>query len=841
MMTCLPADRVNGIEMAKQSTRKNAEPNYDLEKLKSSAKLPPSAVEVETAVLGAMMIDEEAVPKAVEILRPDSFYDKRNKIIFSAISSLYESGEPIDTVSVYEELKKAGSIDEVGGAAYIGKLTQDVSSAANVDYHSRVVMEKWILRRLISSSMDIASAAYEGRDDVFDLLDAAEAKIFQISEEGIKESFTSMEKAVKEAWELIEAIHAKKISTFSVPSGFVELDELLGGFQKSDLIIIAARPSMGKCLGKGTNVLMYDGTLKKVEDILVGDLLMGNDSTPRKVLSLARGKEMMYWIRQLHGIDYRVNESHILSLKRSRNEGLHQHGSIVNIEVREYLKQSSKWKSYYKGYKTAVDFEYQDVPIDPYLFGLWLGDGKSDSSRIYTQDQEVVEYLEEYASSTNQRVSVYSEKEKCPAYTITGGISQKSRDNSIQAKLRALDVLNNKHIPQIYLSNNASIRLQLLAGLIDSDGHVNSKYGSTIEITSKYELLAKQIKFLCDTLGYRTSIREKRATISSIGFESTVWRVRFNGNVDEIPTKIFRKKGKQWTDYRDWQVTGITVEQDKVDDYYGFELDGNHLFLLEDCSVTHNTAFAMSAARNSAMDHNVPIGVFSLEMATTQLVTRLISAEARINAHNLRTGKFKAEDGAKVSRIIHRLSKAPIYIDDTPGISILELRAKARRLKNEKKIGMIIVDYLQLINPSYNLDSREREISTISRSLKALAKELNIPVIALSQLNRQVETRTDKRPQLSDLRESGSIEQDADVVIFLNRPEVYGITQFTGGDMNGETTEGIAEIIIGKQRNGPIGEVRMRFIKDYARFENLERFRVIPESAEQAPVEEPPF
>ncbi len=473
--------------------------NYDIEKLKSSAKLPPAAVEVEMAVLGAMLIDEEAVPKAVEVLKPDSFFDKRNRLIFESATVLYEAGEPIDTVSLYEELKKAGKIDEVGGAAYISKLTQDVSSAANIDYHARVVLEKWILRKLISSSMEIASAAYEGREDVFDLLDAAEAKIFQISEQGIKESFTSMERAVKEAWELIEAIHAKKISTFSVPSGFVELDDLLGGFQKSDLVIIAARPSMGK------------------------------------------------------------------------------------------------------------------------------------------------------------------------------------------------------------------------------------------------------------------------------------------------------------------------------------------------------TAFAMSAARNAAMDHNIPIAVFSLEMATTQLVTRLISAEARINAHSLRTGKFKAEDGAKVSRIIHRLSKAPIYIDDTPGISILELRAKARRLKNEKKIGMIIIDYLQLINPSFNLDSREREISTISRSLKALAKELNIPVLALSQLNRQVETRTDKRPQLSDLRESGSIEQDADVVLFLNRPEVYGITQFTGGDMNGETTEGMAEVIVGKQRNGPIGDVRMRFIKDYARFENLERFRVLPESVEAAQLEEPPF
>lgn len=485
--------------MAKRTIRKESASIAELEKLRSSTKQPPSAVEVEMSVLGAMMIDEDAVPKAVEILKPDSFFDKRNKIIFQAISSLYEAGEPIDTVSIYEELKKAAKIDEVGGAAYIAKLTQDVSSAANIDYHSRVVMEKWILRRLISSSMEIANAAYQGQDDVFDLLDAAEAKIFEISEEGVKESFTSMEKAVKEAWELIEAIHAKKISTFSVPSGYVELDDLLGGFQKSDLIIIAARPSMGK------------------------------------------------------------------------------------------------------------------------------------------------------------------------------------------------------------------------------------------------------------------------------------------------------------------------------------------------------TAFAMSAARNAAVDHEVPIGVFSLEMATTQLVTRLISAEARINAHNLRTGKFKAEDGAKVSRIIHRLGKAPIFIDDTPGISILELRAKARRLKNEKKIGLLIVDYLQLINPSYNMDSREREISTISRSLKGLAKELNIPVIALSQLNRQVETRSDKRPQLSDLRESGSIEQDADVVVFLNRPEVYGITQFTGGDMNGETTEGIAEVIIGKQRNGPIGEVRLRFIKDYARFENLERFRVLPEAVETTVEEEPPF
>ena len=193
--------------MAKKTNElSNRRQNIDIEKLKSSSKQPPSAVEVEMSVLGAMLIDEIAIPKAIEVLKPEAFFDKRNRIVFEAMSSLYEANEPIDTVSIYEELKKSGKVDEAGGAAYISKLTQDISSAANVEYHARVVLEKWILRQLIHSSMEIANSAYEGNEDVFDLLDAAEAKIFQISEEGIKESFKSMDKAVKEALELIEAI-----------------------------------------------------------------------------------------------------------------------------------------------------------------------------------------------------------------------------------------------------------------------------------------------------------------------------------------------------------------------------------------------------------------------------------------------------------------------------------------------------------------------------------------------------------------------------------------------------------------------------------------------------------
>jgi len=470
---------------------KSKEANSNL----SHVNTPPSLVPVERAVISALLLDKAAIPRVVEIVKPEYFYDPKHRIIFKAIIDLDDANEPVDTVSLFEELKKSGKVNDVGGAEYISKLTQEVSSAANVDYHARLITEKWILRQLITTANEIATSALEEKEDVFDILDQAESKIFSISQEGTRESYKSMDKAVKEALELIEAIHSKSLTSVSVPSGYFVLDDMLGGFQKSDLIIIAARPSMGK------------------------------------------------------------------------------------------------------------------------------------------------------------------------------------------------------------------------------------------------------------------------------------------------------------------------------------------------------TAFALSFARNAAIDHKVPIAVFSLEMSTIQLATRLISAEAKINAHSIRTGRFRVEDGAKISRTVHKLSKAPIYIDDTPALSILELRAKARRLKNEKNIGLIIIDYLQLMNASMRSDNREREISQISRSLKALAKELNIPVVALSQLNRAVETTQDKRPMLSHLRESGSIEQDADVVLFLYRPEVYN---FKTDTKTSESLEGLAEVIIAKQRNGPIGEVKLRFIKDFARFENLELLhREISSESSQEPEEFP--
>ena len=313
---------------------------------------------MEQSLLGCLLIDKDAIIKIADIITADDFYKDSHRLIFEAMKGLYEKREPIDLLSLSSRLGEEKQLEIVGGRSYLTSLANAVPTSSHVVHYAQTVQSKATLRRMIKAASEIAELGYQETEEISQLLDRSEQKLFGVSQKYLKRTFIPITDVLTETFDRIDELHRDSGKLRGIPTYFSDLDNILAGLQKSDLIIIAARPSMGKCLGKGTNVLMYDGTLKKVEDILVGDLLMGNDSTPRKVLSLARGKEMMYWIRQLHGIDYRVNESHILSLKRSRNEGLHQHGSIVNIEVREYLKQSSKWKSYYKGYKTAVDFEY---------------------------------------------------------------------------------------------------------------------------------------------------------------------------------------------------------------------------------------------------------------------------------------------------------------------------------------------------------------------------------------------------------------------------------------------------------------------------------------------------
>lgn len=448
------------------------------QQLMDIGKMPPQAVELEEAVLGALMLEKDALTNVIDILKPKSFYKEAHERIFSAIEALFTRSEPVDILTVTQELKKTGELELVGGAYYITQLTNRVASAANAEFHARIISQKYIQRELIRTSTETIRDAYEESSDVFDLLDRAEKGLFSIVEGNIRKNYDKMHTLIKKAIEQIEVAKNRKDGLSGVPSGLTALDRLTSGWQKSDLVIIAARPAMGK------------------------------------------------------------------------------------------------------------------------------------------------------------------------------------------------------------------------------------------------------------------------------------------------------------------------------------------------------TALVLSMARNAAVEFNKPVAVFSLEMSSLQLVTRLISSESELPGEKLKKGTLEDYEFQQLNDKIKKLAEAPLFIDDTPGLSVFELRAKARRLKEQHNIELIIVDYLQLMTAGgEGKGNREQEISTISRSLKGLAKELNVPVIALSQLSRAVETRGgDKKPQLSDLRESGAIEQDADMVMFIHRPEYYGLTE----DENGMPTAGMAELIIAKHRNGPVDSVKTRYIGQYTKFADLD-------------------
>ncbi|MFN4198267.1 MAG: DnaB-like helicase N-terminal domain-containing protein, partial [Flavobacterium sp.] len=423
-------------------------------------KLPPQAIDLEEAVLGAMMIDRKGVDEVIDILHPEAFYKDAHRYIFEAIIQLFTETQPIDLLTVSAQLKKIGKLDLVGGDFYLIQLTQKITSSAHIEYHSRIILQKFIQRSLIKVSSEIIEDSYDETTDVFDLLDKAESKLYEITQGNIKRSSETAQSLVVQAKKRIEEI-ANKEGLSGIPTGFHKLDQVTSGWQPSDLVIIAARPGMGKCLGKGTKVLMYDGTLKKVEDIQPGELLMGDDSTPRMVKSIARGREKMYWIHQNKAMSYRVNESHILSLKRSRKEGEHTKGEILNISVKDYLSKSDKFKSNYKGYKVAVDFVEKGLALEPYYLGLWLGDGHSYSQRTTNIDSEVIDYLEDYANRLESELVVYEQKSKTNGYGIVNRNKFTSEEFStcIQTELRNLNLLQNKHIPQSYLINSKQNRL----------------------------------------------------------------------------------------------------------------------------------------------------------------------------------------------------------------------------------------------------------------------------------------------------------------------------------------------------------------------------------------------
>src|SRR5574343_821575 len=772
---------------------------------------------LEKAVLGSIILEPYAIREVIDDLKPKCFKKRENKLIYEVLCDMHTKSLPIDLLTISTELHNRGLLNTIGGAYYVSTLTNGIVSSVHIKTHARGLIQEYLKAEAINICQKVIQDVTQPHCDVLDVFETVKKKFdLTLSEVSNNKEFKTIlsigDEYVERLTKIVETGKSPCLPTFSH-----QLSKY-GFYHNSDLTYIGARPGMGKCLGKGTKVLMYDGSLKNVEDVKQGELLMGDDSTPRKVLSIARGQEKMYWIKQNKGIDYRVNESHILSLKRSRNEGCYKKGEVLNVSVKDYLSKSNKFKSNYKGYKVAIEFESKELSLEPYYLGLWLSDGDSKSQIISNPDKEIVSYLREYSTRLGCELTEHHSENRVSNYAIVNKNKTLKKLN-VQSELRALNVLKNKHIPKHYLINSKKNRLQLLAGLLDTDGYYCSK-SNCFEIVQVRENLAKQIKFICDSLGFRTSLKTKKASIKSTGFKCDAYRVRIFGNLNEIPTKVERKKARVWASKIDWKVTGIKVEYDKIDDYYGFEIDGNRLFLLEDFTVTHNTAFLISEVRHQSFINNIPVGVFSLEMSAEQLLNRIVSAECQINGMKISNGDLDKDDVYKINQKLIQLAKHNLFIDDTARLDIDILCSRAKRMYYDYGIKHLFIDYIGLVSTREYRNDKTNSTGYISNRLKALAKELNIPVTVLSQLSREIEKRPieQRMPTLSDLRNSGDIEQDADLIMFLFRPEYYGVTQINidGNELIDVAGKGF--VGVAKNRHGKCGTELIEYVAQFTEY-----------------------
>lgn len=525
-------------------------------------------------------------------------------------------------------------------------------------------------------------------------------------------------------------------------------------FTMENLYLICAYSGSGKCFSRGTKILMFDGSVKNVEDIKVGDLVMGADSTPRNVLSLGRGREMMYDIIPTKGDKYTVNESHILSLKMSTTRKIYKDielGDIVNISVKDYLKKSKSFHTATKGWRTGVEFNAQEVPLDPYWFGYWLGNGSSEGPQFATMDQEVVDYTCSMVDTINQTAKFHHQlkyrQDKRPnkalTYNITTGkTSGVANRNVVRSALRKLNVLNNKHIPDVFKINSTEIRLQVLAGLIDSDG--GSYYpGQNTDICFKNQRLANDTVFLLRSLGFAAYISpvKKKCHNSKHQTVNTYYRISISGHLDKIPTKIKRKQFAPRKQIKNVLHTGITVKPVGVDNYYGFTLDGDHLFLLSDFTVVHNTTIASNVSHPLWQQGKKSL-ILSNEEPKHDILFRIGCLELGpdYNFNDWKKGRMPVEKQLEVTKLFPDITKCVKIIDvnyKNGFTTKLEGIKNALEQVKSTDYSCVMIDYFQLIQYSIEYPHKKRYdvLTDLWIWMRQYIKQSSIPIVLFAQLH----------------------------------------------------------------------------------------------------------
>ena len=655
---------------------------------RSGSRVPPHNLDAEQSLLGAMLLSRDAIAAAVEFCRSEDFYKPAHSHVFDAITTLYSRGEPADPVTVADELGRAGLLEAAGGLPALVGLQADTPATTNAGRYARIVEEHALLRRLIGVAGEIAEMGYSVPEDVTAAVDQAEALVFDVAERRVTDSLKPLQSLLMASLDRLESLYTRGEMITGVPTGYIDLDERLYGLQPSSLVIVGARPAMGKALALDTLIPTPEGWTT-MGSIRVGDEVFDESGNPCKVTY----RSPVYEGR----VCFRVEFDDGSSLVADAEHQWLAHGSrgsrvVTTQQMVDEGVQSGSGAGYRWSVRLAEPLElgHRELPYDPYLLGCSLGGGRSNRSWM----------------------------------AIDGNIDE---------------------IPAAYLRSSFKQRLSLLQGVFDAKGRESIQGEAELCLPDRH--LAQQVRELVCSLGHKPGQVAELRIRHSDGRTDTAWRLAWAASESTL-----RRAGKHGrravTAIR--RVESVPVRCITVD-------SPSHLYLAGESMIpTHNTSFALGMASHAAVEARVPTLVFSLEMGHEEITQRLLVSEARVDAGRIRNGRLAEADWPKISQAVARLSDAPLFIDDNPNLTVMEIRAKARRLKaREGNLGLIIVDYLQLMSSRSTAENRQLEVSSISRGLKVLARELEVPVVALSQLSRNLEMRADKRPVLADLRESG--------------------------------------------------------------------------------------
>jgi len=731
-----------------------------------SLKLPPHSTEAEQSVLGGLLLDNEAADRIGDVLSAEDFYGEAHRLIYRHITQLVADGKPADVVTLSEALASVQKLDYVGGLAYLGALVQNVPTAANIRHYASIVRERSILRQLAATAAEIAESAYRplGRD-AKSVLDEAEAKVLHIAEQGARgaQNFQEIGKLLAQVVDRIETLYNRDdpSDVTGVPTGFTDLDRMTSGLQPGDLIVVAGRPSMGKAQPLDAKVRTPSGW-RAMGSLRAGDALASVDGAPSVVTGVfPQGERQVYRVRFSDGRSCECCAEH---LWRVHFRMWSEPRVLRTDQVASMLTRQRYRGCLWIDMPQAIDRDDVRLPVDPWVLGALLGDGGLTAStlRFSSAADEMLERLAQRVAPACELVHAGGPDYRI-ARTDRGIVAgrQGRVANPLTEAIRDLGLWgrhsHQTFIPRAYLDAGYAQRLDLLRGLLDTDGWVE-RWGS-VRYTTVSPQLAIDVVELVRSLGGWCALQRKRTRYSRKG-ERRDGRISYVMTLHHPdPRSLFLLSTKRAralrAPVRRKRPTFASIEPARVTPAQCISVSHpSRLYVTDDYVVTHNTALAINMGENVALDTGLPVAVFSMEMGATQLALRMIGSVGRLDQHKLRTGRLAADDWDKLSTALGRLNEAPIVIDETPALNAIEVRSRARRLmKQYGKLGLVIVDYIQLMVATSQGENRATEISEISRSLKSLAKELKVPVIALSQLNRSLEQRPNKRPVMSDLRE----------------------------------------------------------------------------------------